>query len=54
MDKTDALKRIDADKRDFIAKLIATTAFAVPAVASFSMTTISEAVAGVANGSIPF
>jgi hypothetical protein len=31
------LKKVDADKREFIGKLIGTTAFAAPIIASFSM-----------------
>jgi len=51
-DKEQALKQIDAGKRDFIGKLITTTAFAAPVVASFSMTALSNAEAQIANGSL--
>jgi len=51
-DKEQALKQIDAGKRDFIGKLITTTAFAAPVVASFSMTALSNAEATIANGSL--
>jgi hypothetical protein len=53
-DKERALKQIDAGKREFIGKLITTTVFVAPVVASFSMATLSNAEAQIANGSIPF
>jgi hypothetical protein len=52
MDKEQALKQIDAGKREFVGKLITTTAFAAPVVASFSMTALSNAEAQIANGSL--
>jgi hypothetical protein len=47
------LSKIDPEKRQFIGKLIGTTAFVAPLVASFAMgnLTISDALA--ANGSLP-
>jgi hypothetical protein len=52
VDRDQALKRIDAGKREFIGKLITTTVFAAPVVASFSMTALSNAEAQIANGSL--
>ena len=50
-DNDPLLSRIDPEKRQFIGKLIGTTAFVAPLVASFAMEnlTISDALA--ANGS---
>ncbi len=47
------LSKIDPEKRQFIGKLIGTTAFVAPLVASFAMSnlTISDALA--ANASLP-
>ena len=45
------LNRIDPNKRQFIGKLIATTAFATPLVASFTMNSLSLADALPTNGS---
>ncbi len=52
IDKDRALRRIDAGKREFIGKLITTTAFTAPVVASFSLATLSNAEAQIANGSV--
>ena len=47
------LSKIDPEKRQFIGKLIGTTAFVAPLVASFAMgnLTVSDALA--ANASLP-
>jgi hypothetical protein len=47
-----ALDKIDAEKREFIGKMVRTTAFAAPVVASFSMVGLSNAEATIANGSL--
>lgn len=45
------LSKIDPEKRQFIGKLITTTAFVAPLVASFAMDSISNnAMAVVSNG----
>ena len=46
------LDKIDPDKRQFIGKLIGTTAFVAPLVASFTIDSLSVADALPANGSI--
>ena len=46
------LDKIDPDKRQFIGKLIGTTAFVAPLVASFTVDSLSAADALPANGSI--
>ena len=45
------LDKIDPDKRQFIGKLIGTTAFVAPLVASFTIDSLSVADAFPANGS---
>jgi hypothetical protein len=49
--KTKALEQVDPEKRDFIRKVATGTAFAVPAVASFSMDglTLNRANAATSN-----
>jgi hypothetical protein len=46
------LDKIDPDKRQFIGKLIGTTAFVAPLVASFTVDSLNVADALPANGSI--
>jgi hypothetical protein len=49
--KPDAiLDEVDPQKRDFIGKLIGTTAFAAPIIASFAMTGLTIADAHAASG----
>ena len=52
--KTEALERVDPDKRDFIRKVATGTAFAVPAIASFSMDglTLNRANAETSNSTL--
>ena len=50
--QSDVVSEVDPEKREFIGKLIRTTAFAAPAIASFSLAGISDADAQVANGSL--
>lgn len=50
-DTNPVLSKIDPEKRQFIGKLITTTAFVAPLVASFAMDSISNnAVAVTSNG----
>ena len=46
------LNRIDPSKREFIGKLIGTTAFVAPLVASFTIDNLSVTDALAANGSV--
>jgi hypothetical protein len=46
------LDKIDPEKRQFISKLIGTTAFVAPLVASFAIDSLNVADAQLANGSI--
>jgi hypothetical protein len=46
------LDKIDPDKRQFIGRLIGTTAFVAPLVASFTVDSLNVADALSANGSI--
>ena len=46
------LDKIDPDKRQFIGKLIGTTAFVAPLVASFTIDNLTVTDALAANGSI--
>jgi hypothetical protein len=49
-DATDPiLNEVDPQKREFIGKLIGTTAFAAPVIASFAMTGLTVADAQAAN-----
>jgi hypothetical protein len=50
-DKDPVLSKIDPGKRQFIGKLIGTTAFVAPLVASFSMDSMNVAEAQPVNGS---
>jgi len=50
-DNGPVLSKIDADKRQFISKLIGTTAFVAPVVASFAMDSMKVAEAASLNGS---
>jgi hypothetical protein len=43
------LKKVDSDKRDFVGKLIGTTVFAAPIIASFSMKGLTIGDAHAAN-----
>lgn len=45
-DTNPVLSKIDPEKRQFIGKLISTTAFVAPLVASFAMDSISANAAG--------
>jgi hypothetical protein len=47
------LKKVDADKRDFLRKLIGTTAFSAPIIASFSMKGLTIADAHAADSVAP-
>jgi hypothetical protein len=46
------LNRIDPSKREFMSRLIATTAFATPLVASFTIDNLTVTDALAANGSL--
>ena len=46
------LDNVDPEKREFIGKLIGTSAFVAPLVASFSMANIVNAEAAPLNGSV--
>ncbi len=48
-DTNPVLSRIDPEKRQFIGKLIKTTAFVAPLVASFTMDSISANAVGVTS-----
>ena len=52
-DSGELLGQIDPEKREFVGKLIRTTVFAAPMVASFSLAAVTKAEAQVANGSLP-
>ena len=45
------LQRLDADRRDFLKKVIVATAFTAPTIASFSMDGLSVYEAHAQNGS---
>jgi hypothetical protein len=47
------LSKIDPEKRQFIGKLIGTTAFVAPLVASFAMGSLTVSDALAANASLP-
>jgi hypothetical protein len=47
------LTKIDPEKRQFIGKLIGTTAFVAPLVASFAMGSLTVSDALAANASLP-
>ena len=51
--QSDVVSEVDPEKREFIGKLIRTTVFAAPMVASFSLAVLTKAEAQVANGSLP-
>lgn len=48
-DTNPVLSKIDPEKRQFIGKLISTTAFVAPLVASFAMDSISANAAGITS-----
>jgi hypothetical protein len=47
------LENIDPEKREFISKLIHTSTYVAPLVASFSMASVTVAEAQNVNGSLP-
>jgi hypothetical protein len=47
------LSKIDPEKRQFIGKLIGTTAFVAPLVASFAMDSISTSAVAATNSNLP-
>ncbi len=47
----DVLDRVDQDKRDFLKKVLAATAFTVPTIVSFSMDSLSVYEAHAQQGS---
>jgi hypothetical protein len=54
-DTNPVLSKIDPEKREFIGKLIGTTAFVAPLVASFAMDSINvSAVAAITSNSTKF
>ncbi len=48
-DTNPVLSKIDPEKRQFIGKLISTTAFVAPLVASFAMDSISANATGISS-----
>jgi len=51
-DTNPVLSKIDPEKREFVGKLVRTTIFVAPVVASFSMGTLTTSDALAANGSV--